>query len=108
MSKYKFNGQIVGDSFFRLSQWVFYPNLFLPLLHCRLEQTSSGCLVFVECSLFFSTWLLMFTGLLFLPAAALYFLLIQQAWYYVVIILIAKVLFYLPYLATITCKNKSA
>lgn len=98
MSRHKFNGLMINDGIFRLSQWVSHPNLFLPLLRCRVEQTSSGCLVFIECSLFFSTQLLMVTGLLFLLAAALYFLLIQQEWFYAATMFIAKGLFYLTIL----------
>jgi hypothetical protein len=98
MNRNKFNGQLIGEGVFHLSQRISHPNLFLPLLRCHIEQTSSGCLVFVECSLFFSTQLLMVTGLLLLLAAALYFILIQQDWLYAATMLIAMTLFYLTIL----------
>lgn len=98
MSRHKFNGQMINDGEFRLSQWVSHPNLFLPILRCRIEPTSSGCLVFVECSLFFSTQVLMSAGLLFLFSAALFFLFVQRDWLYAAAMLIVISLFYLTVL----------
>ncbi|WP_448519021.1 hypothetical protein [Rhodoflexus sp.] len=98
MSRHKFNGQMIGDGIFQLAQLISHPNIFLPLLRCRIEQTSSGCLVFVECELFMTTRILLAVGLLFLLAATLYFLLIQQEWLYAATMLIAKGLFYLTIL----------
>ncbi|MCS7019472.1 MAG: hypothetical protein RMJ87_10290 [Cytophagales bacterium] len=98
MSRHKFNGISTGDGSFQLAQWVSHPNLFLPLLHCKIEPTQSGCLIFVRCSLFFSTQVLVAAGLLFLLAAALYYLTIQKEWIYSVTLLLAMGLFYLTVL----------
>lgn len=95
----KFNGVMINESEFRLSQRVSHPNLFLPLLHCRIEPTSSGCLVFVECSLFFGTQAIVAAGLLFLLAAVLFFLFVQPDWLCALAALVAVVLFYLTVLA---------
>lgn len=97
MSRHRFNGQMTGDGEFCLSQSVSHPNLFLPLLHCRIEPTSSGCLIFIECSLFFSTRVLLGAGMLLLLSAAL-FSFLQREWLYAATMLVAAVLLYLTVL----------
>jgi hypothetical protein len=62
-NNFLFNG-LIGRSSFHLSQQTLHPNLFMPQLKGRIEETSSGCIIFLNCSLFFSTRLLLVTALL--------------------------------------------
>ena len=55
---YHFNGVVSGASF-QLSRIVQQANSFLPLLKGSVEATKTGCIVFVECEMFYTTKVLL-------------------------------------------------
>ena len=56
--KHKFIGRI-HDEGFQIHRRLKHPENYLPLIKGSLEQTSKGCLIFIEYKLIFSTRLFM-------------------------------------------------
>lgn len=50
----RFNGH-VGQSSFKISRKVNYPQNYLPLIKGSIEETSRGCIIFLSYRLFFSS-----------------------------------------------------
>lgn len=69
-ANYKFTGWIKGDRF-RISLKITRPNNYIPLTIGRIDSTSSGCLVFVNYTLFPITKMFLIFWSLFLIIAGI-------------------------------------
>jgi len=76
-----FNGE-VGKETFAVSLKITKPNNFIPLIQGRFEPTSTGCILFLNYSLFKSTQVyLIFWSAFTLIASLVSLLLLNEVWY---------------------------
>lgn len=81
---HSFNGHI-GPNRFRISRMLRSPQTFLPLVKGTIEETSTGCLIFIQYRLFLSTlaFLIFWMSVSFL--LGIFFLLIQTKLIYILL-----------------------
>src|SRR5690554_4969499 len=87
-NSHQFNGQ-VGQNRFRLSLVIKRADTFLPLIKGKMEPTKSGCILFLNYSLFPSAVMLLAFWSLVTFLMTLFFIFYERQWIYALACMVA-------------------
>ncbi len=103
----KFQG-VVKNGTFKISKKVYYPQNYLPLIKGNFEPTKSGCVVFVEYSLFPGTKFLFYLWSFLTIVIALVFLFYKPNYLYASLAIIFFLLNYVVAIANFNIHTKDS
>jgi len=107
-NKNVFRGFIDIDNSFKIYQNPHYPEYFLPLIIGRVEESSSGCIIFLDFKLFPGTMFFLVLTCFIISCLSFVFIMVLQNIFYFLIMLLCAFLAYTIMLLNFHLKIKQS